>query len=283
MPPIRTAKTSSASTAPKKTKQKKTAPKISTNLLGTVVVNDHKDVCFLVDKCWDDRATRLTAATRKLSFGSGFVLTRQVILSHHFCIPHLIWNCPSLHSKHIDELVALGPTICTKLWDFDFIYEDVGYDAHNSAKELTDAAVTLLAQHCPSLRRVKLPGTSGLTHVALAALLEKCPNLTEVEITPASRDGINDTGSIFALLLERPTLAPKLRKLRLDSHLTKEQMKAMRAVTKQRDKLLVQLVSVEEVKKWGDWELEVHADNYRKGRIQTGAMSGPPYGLFRRK
>lgn len=60
-------------------------------------------------------------------------------------------------------------------------------------------------------------------------------------------------------------------------------MKTMRAVTKQRDKLLVQLVSVSERKKWGDWELEVHSENYRKGRIQTGAMRGPPYGLFKRK
>lgn len=31
-----------------------------------------------------------------------------------------------------------------------------------------------------------------------------------------------------------------------------EQMKAMRAVTRQRDKLLVQLVRVYEEKKWGD-------------------------------
>lgn len=165
----------------------------------------------------------------------------------------------------------MGPSICEKLWELEFIYDDVTYDAHNSATDLTNAAIKLIAQSCPSLRRVKLPGTCGLTHEALAALLENCSNLSEVEITGASRSGKNDTGAIFALLLERQDLAPKLHKLRLDP-MSKDEMKAMRAVTKQREKLLVQVVSVHEEKKWGDWELVVHADNYRKGRIQTGAI-----------
>lgn len=143
----------------------------------------------------------------------------------------------------------MGPTTCDKLWDFDFIYDDVTYSAHNSAKDLTDDAVTLLARNCASLRRVKLPGTSGLTHAALVALFEHCPNLTEVEITPTSRGGPNATGGIFTWLLGRQGLAPKLRKLRLGELGT--DMKTMRAVTKQRDKLLVQLVSVSERKKWG--------------------------------
>ncbi|KAK7717707.1 hypothetical protein SLS64_003202 [Diaporthe eres] len=165
----------------------------------------------------------------------------------------------------------MGPSICEKLWEFDFRYEDVAYDAHNSATDLTNAAIELIAQSCPSLRRVKLPGTCGLTHEALAALFEDCPNLSEVGITGASRGGKNNTGAIFAWLLERQDLVPKLHKLRLDP-MSNEEMKAMRAVTKQREKLLVQVVSVHEEKKWGDWELVVRADNYRKGRIRTGAM-----------
>lgn len=69
-----------------------------------------------------------------------------------------------------------------ELWEFDFIYEDVAYGAHNSATDLADAAIQLLAQGCPSLRRAKLPETSGLTHEALKALFENCPNLSEVEL-----------------------------------------------------------------------------------------------------
>lgn len=159
----------------------------------------------------------------------------------------------------------MGPGICEKLWDFEFIYENVSYDAHNSATDLTDDAIKRLAQSCPGLRRVKLPGTRGLTHKALVALFESCPNLSEVDITGASRGGGNDTGAIFALLLLREDWAPKLHRLRLGLR-DKDDMKAMRAVTRQRNKLLVQVVSVSEVKKWGDWELEVHAMNYRKGR-----------------
>lgn len=161
----------------------------------------------------------------------------------------------------------MGPTICEKLWEFEFRYEDVSYDAHNSAEDLTDAAVKLLAQGCRSLRRVTLRGTSGLTHEALVALFENCPDLFDVSITGVSRGGGNDTGGIFALLLERPDLAPNLHELRLEP-MDKVEMKAMRAVTKQREELTVKLVSVSEEKKWGDWELVVRVEEYWKGRIQ---------------
>lgn len=161
----------------------------------------------------------------------------------------------------------MGPSICEKLWEFEFIYSDVSYDAHNSAEDLTDAAVKLLAQGCRSLRRVTLPGTHGLTHEALVALFENCPDLSEVSMTGASRGGGNDTGAIFALLLERPDLAPKLHELRLEP-MNKVEMKAMRAVTKQREELTVEVVSVGEEKKWGDWELSVRVQEYWKGRIQ---------------
>lgn len=167
----------------------------------------------------------------------------------------------------------MGPSICEKLWEFEFIYNDVSYTAHNSATDLIDADIKQLAQSCPSLRRVKLPGTSDLTQDALMALFENCPDLSEVEITPASRGEGNNTGAIFAELLRRQDLAPKLHKLCLEP-MSKYDMDIMRKVTKERNKLLVQVVSVREVKKWGDWELEVHTDNYRKGKIQAVKNSG---------
>lgn len=153
----------------------------------------------------------------------------------------------------------MGPDICEGLWIFVFTY------GHNEATGLTDDAVKRLAQSCPGLLRVELPGTAGLTHEALVALFENCPHLVEVEITCASGAGGNNTGAIFALLLKRKDLAPKLRKLRVD-RLRDDEKKAMRAVTKQRKDLLVQVVWVDEVKKWGHWEVEVTAMDYRKGR-----------------
>lgn len=192
--------------------------------------------------------------TRVISFGSGFVLT----------------------SKHIEDLRAMGKSICEKLWEFRFIYSDVSYDAHNSAKSLTDADIKLLAQSCPNLLRFKLPGTSGLTHEALVALFEGCPKLSQVEITGASRGSGNDTKAIFAVLLERQDLAPKLRRLRLGRLCARGsrsvEMKAMRAVTRQRKELVVELVSVSEVKKWGDWELEVFGDICQRGRVEECAI-----------
>ncbi|KAH8747996.1 hypothetical protein F5883DRAFT_583281 [Diaporthe sp. PMI_573] len=250
MPPVRTAKRHS--TAPLNSRSNAPAAQISTI---PTTVDLHKSVHFRGDKEWEARASRLSSRTRKISFGSEFVLT----------------------IKHIEDLLAMGPSICEKLWEFEFIYDDVTYGAHNSATDLTNAAIKLIAQSCPSLRRVKLPGTCDLTHEALVVLFENCPSLSEVEITGASRSGRNNTGAIFALLLERQDLAPKLHKLRLDP-MSNDEMKAMRAVTKQRKKLLVQVVSVHEEKKWGDWELVVHADNYRKGRIRTGATYGSLYG-----
>lgn len=172
----------------------------------------------------------------------------------------------------------MGQSICEKLWEFEFIYTDVSREAHNSAADLTDDAIKLLAQKCPSLRRFTLPGTSALTHEALVALFESCPNLSEVEITSGSSMGRNYTDAIFAVLLERQDLAPKLHKLRVDkSNLSSVDMKAMKAVTKQRKKLLVQLILATEKKQWGDWELELMEDSYQRGRLQSRDIYGPGY------
>ncbi|KAL2289489.1 hypothetical protein FJTKL_01760 [Diaporthe vaccinii] len=172
MPPIRTAK--EHSTAPWSSRSN--APAAQTSTKPPTLTANLNSVHLRGDKEWEARASQLSSKTRKISFGSEFVLT----------------------SKHIQDLLAMGPSICEKLWEFEFIYDDVTYDAHNSATDLTNAAIELIAQSCPSLRRVKLPGTCGLTHETLAALFEDCPNLSEVEIAGASRGGKNNTGAIFA-------------------------------------------------------------------------------------
>ena len=44
-------------------------------------------------------------------------------------------------------------------------------------------------------------------------------------------------------------------------------MKAMRAFSSERKELRIELVSVREEKKWGDWELEKVKQVYKNGRV----------------
>ena len=59
---------------------------------------------------------------------------------------------------------------------------------------------------------------------------------------------------------------PNLEKLILPRNENAKFMKAMRAATKEWDELTVQLVSISETKKWGDWDLEKMSQEFNKGR-----------------
>ncbi|KAK5989265.1 hypothetical protein PT974_10774 [Cladobotryum mycophilum] len=153
--------------------------------------------------------------------------------------------------------------------------DDVSYDAHN-ANELTDDATVRLARMCPSLRVVKLQGVdaSRLTDTTLIAFLSNCVDLTSIEITGYKAAGTIKEAS-FDALREHPSWAPKLRTLRIPecgyaAHKDKNKwMKAMRALSRERETLLIEVVSMSQVKKWGDWELEtLLLDKYRKGKVQ---------------
>lgn len=91
MPPIRTAKRSL--TAPKKSRGHPPPAKTPATNARTALANEKKDVRFDSDREWEDRATRLVVGTRKLSFGSSFVLTRQ------FTEYSLPWNHSHLTRK----------------------------------------------------------------------------------------------------------------------------------------------------------------------------------------
>ena len=160
----------------------------------------------------------------------------------------------------------MGPSVCRSLWDFEFNYQDVDVTAHNTAKDLTDEAVVLLAKNCPKLRRVQLQGTERLTDNAIAAFFQYCPNLSVLEVTPRSQFSLHLEGTAFELLLEEPDLAMKLKKLRLGEGENQNFLKRMRALGKERPKLLIQLVHVSEDKEWGDWVLSVGSVDYRNGR-----------------
>lgn len=177
-------------------------------------------------------------------------------------------------SQHINELTSIGLRLCHSLTRFEFHFDDVSYVAKNSAQELTDEAVIHLAKSCPNLRFVQLQGTSGLQDIALEALFDNCADISYIEVTTHSRYGISRLdGSALDKLREHPHWGTKLKKLRLPNQDASfdgpdSLTRAVRALTKTRDKLLVQLVGVSECKKWGDWELEVWHTNFRKGRKQ---------------
>ncbi|RYP61867.1 hypothetical protein DL769_007520 [Monosporascus sp. CRB-8-3] len=204
---------------------------------------------FTCNAIWDrDYQSALGSSTKEVSFGSEFILTDQ----------------------HIAQLVAIGCCFCKSLRRFKFFFKDVSYNAHNSAEDLTDDAVICLAKACPNLDYVQLQGTAGLGDQALTALFENCPRLTYLELSLHSRPGLGVLlGTALEALLMNPQWCPKLKKLRLPDHRDQRPfMKAMRALSRERHNLEIQLAKVDEYKKWGDWELSVYHHTYRKGREQ---------------
>lgn len=144
-------------------------------------------------------------------------------------------------------------------------YKDVSYDAKNKA-ELTTDVVVRLAKACPKLRKIELQAAYDVGEDALLALFENCPALTHLELTSLS-GGNGITGTSLDALRENPEWAPRLKKLIVgENEDNKDFMKAMRALGKAREAMTITLLRRQEYKKWGDWELDVYATDYKKGR-----------------
>lgn len=181
-------------------------------------------------------------------------------------------TCITRSSNHIDELLAMGPKVCGNLTDFIFFFGDTSYGAYNGANDMTDEAVVRLAKSCPKLKKIQLQCVPGLTDGALLAFFQHCPNVTSLEISGSSGGGgLDFSGAALDALREQPGWVPSLKKLILPrkSYGETNFTKSMRALSKRREALTVQLVSVSESKKWGDWELERISETYKKGRKQS--------------
>ncbi|KAG6090815.1 hypothetical protein E4U30_007917 [Claviceps sp. LM220 group G6] len=215
-----------------------------------------KEAIFQNNSKWETNYRDwIGSKTKMVTFESGFVLK----------------------DEHIDELISAGSKVCGNLTHFTFHFRDVCYDAKNSAEEVTDEALIRLITLCPKLRSIQLQGTSGLSDITLETIFRCCPNISFVEITTYSRNRFNRNnqvkGSALDKLRENPSWGTKLKKLRLPGGLVgcdrhDPFTRAVRALTKERVNLLVQLVDVEEIKKWGDWELHYFETKFRKGRKQ---------------
>ncbi|PSN67697.1 hypothetical protein BS50DRAFT_675750 [Corynespora cassiicola Philippines] len=148
---------------------------------------------FPSTKDWEDTFHILIGtSTRKIKLGTGFVLK----------------------DDHIDDLIICrGLKICEKIWEFHFKFGDVDYNATNSARNLTDAAVCRLAQACPNLKEIVLQDAANLTGESVKALLTHCPKLTSLEITGGKSSNSAFSPDIFDAICETPAMVPNLRKL----------------------------------------------------------------------
>ncbi|KAF5611719.1 uncharacterized protein FSUBG_2156 [Fusarium subglutinans] len=244
MPPIRTEKSNSAADAPAPGTD---APK--KRLLKPVVkgVKDARFNSSVTD--WDGKYHNLIGtSTRMIYFGYTFVLT----------------------DDHIDDILVLSRQVREKIWQFIFDFSDVSYTAKNGARDLTNEAVIRLAKGLPNLRTVSLPSANQVGDAGFLGLISNCPDLRLLEITPSSTNSYTltkITAKAFDEICEHPEWAPGLKQIVItNDENNKEFMKSMRAMSKQREKMVVTLLGRDEEKKWGDWEITTSPEHFMKGR-----------------
>jgi hypothetical protein len=141
---------------------------------------------------------------------------------------------------------------------------------------VTDAGIKKLAQKCPNLKKVSLPG-SDLGNDALIHFLHYCKDLTHLELS-----GRNITADGFYKLTEHPEWANKLKKLRLEDCLdNKNYMQGLRAFGRMRPRLSVEQDTTGQFKQDGWWQMEVYHETYKNGRkvpYKIPRDCGPPPG-----
>ncbi|CVL12019.1 uncharacterized protein FPRN_03477 [Fusarium proliferatum] len=198
---------------------------------------------------WDGKYHNLIGtSTRMIYFGYEFVLT----------------------DDHIDHTLVLSRQVREKIWQFIFNFSDVSYTAKNGARDLTNEAVIRLAKGLPNLRTLGLPSANKVGDAGFLALISNCPDLRLLEITPSSTNSFGltmITAKALDEFCEHPEWAPGLKQIIItnDQH-NKEFMKSMRALSKQREKLVVTLLHRSEEKKWGDFEIATIPEHFMKGR-----------------
>ncbi|PNP86056.1 hypothetical protein FNYG_01112 [Fusarium nygamai] len=148
--------------------------------------------------------------------------------------------------------------------------DDVSYTAKNGARDLTNEAVIRLAKGLPNLRTVSLPSANNVGDAVFLGVISNCVDLRLLEITPSSTNSFGltkITAKAFDEFCEHPEWAPGLKQIIItNDEQNKEFMKSMRALSKQREKLVVTLLDRSEEKKWGDFEITTIPEHFMKGR-----------------
>ncbi|KAH0594561.1 hypothetical protein MHUMG1_07912 [Metarhizium humberi] len=133
---------------------------------------------------------------------------------------------------------------------------------------LTDIQMSAMARTM-RMNSPPAPLCDWRTDAMLIAFLSNCPKITYLELSGPASSKI--TQASFDALLAHPNWAPKLKTLSIPPpgpYVKREKawLKALCAVSKERQMLTIQVTSISEQKKWGDWELTTSATEYRKGK-----------------
>ncbi|KAL9582184.1 MAG: hypothetical protein Q9212_003438, partial [Teloschistes hypoglaucus] len=107
--------------------------------------------------------------------------------------------------KHLDEIIATGPTLCHTLLHFA-----AGNCETGNGDRLHDEAVIRFAAAAPNLVHVDLSGAPSLSDASLAALLEHCRELQYLCIVGNDNEDGCIKGPALDILRERPELGQKL-------------------------------------------------------------------------
>ncbi|KAF9873899.1 hypothetical protein CkaCkLH20_08633 [Colletotrichum karsti] len=201
--------------------------------------------------------SRVGSSTKTISFGPDFRLT----------------------TGHLTRLLRC-PDICKKLWHITMPFKDPDRGLIMSGNEgLRDPVLVALAEKCPALRTIKIPGTCSLSDEVYIALGKNCPNLTNLEIFAGNSCSSVD-GRFFDELRENPSWAPKLKKIRMsmcdsDEWARKEKVvRAVKALTEVRDGVTVQFVNAEEERDYvfGGYDVSYTEVTYKNGK-STGSKT----------
>ncbi|MFH1110180.1 MAG: hypothetical protein V1790_13455, partial [Planctomycetota bacterium] len=89
-----------------------------------------------------------------------------------------IAECRDSHSKKLDLSRLSLEMLPDELLQLTWLEElDLEYN-----RSLTDAAVQVVAEHCPNLQRLDISGCDELTDAAVRAVAEHCPNLESLSV-----------------------------------------------------------------------------------------------------
>ena len=160
----------------------------------------------------------------------------------------------------------MGLTVCHSLLDFR---------AERSVNAVTNEVIVQFAASCPNLHHVVLNKMPFLKDQVLAAFFKNCPNLKALEMYPPSKKPeIGLAGEVFDLLRERPDWVPKLKKLTVAYSDGIRLTDAVRALTKEREKLVAQLASEPY------WGFSSITFEYRKGHKRDSLADSHEYSYY---
>lgn len=141
-------------------------------------------------------------------------------------------------SSHIETLLSMPSSFLSGILEFG-----LGDSETRTGRNISDAAITRLAECCPNLIHVQLDGTIHLTDTSLLALFKNRPHLRYVQFSGNDNSPGGLKGTALDTLREDPKMCKDLVKLRLtDQHeFEKKLQTALKALSTKRKKLSIEV------------------------------------------